>query len=154
MGDCLSPDDQEEGRRYEFGDILNTELTDDLMQTLERSRVYLPMTVRTPSAPDRESRARRGARTGADPRAAALGSIITFSRRAVIDTMIVRNRDAAATAEALARGGLRIATAVLIADRLTKNLAQAARTPAARREPRLRETRSTTCGTSCEATGS
>jgi general secretion pathway protein K len=49
-------------------------------------------------------------------------AIITFSRRAVIDTMIVRNRDAAASAEALARGGLRLATAVLVADKLAANL--------------------------------
>ena len=49
-------------------------------------------------------------------------SVITFARRAVIDTMIVRNRDAAARAEALARGGLRIASALLVEDRVTKLL--------------------------------
>jgi type II secretory pathway component PulK len=48
-------------------------------------------------------------------------AMITFSRRAVIDTMIVRNRDAAARAEALARGGVRLASAILIEDRLSKD---------------------------------
>lgn len=49
-------------------------------------------------------------------------AIITFSRRAVIDTMIVRNRDDAAQAEALARGGLRLAIPILLEDRLSKGL--------------------------------
>jgi type II secretory pathway component PulK len=57
-------------------------------------------------------------------------AIITFARRAVIDTMIVRNRDNAASAEALARGGLRLATAVLVADQLAQGLAD--ENPAAR----------------------
>ncbi len=52
-------------------------------------------------------------------------SVITFARRAVIDTMIVRNRDAGARAEALARGGLRIASALLVEDRLAKDQAEA-----------------------------
>jgi general secretion pathway protein K len=50
-------------------------------------------------------------------------SIITFSRRAVIDTMIVRNRDNAAQAEALARGGVRLAIPILLEDKLLKSIA-------------------------------
>jgi general secretion pathway protein K len=53
-------------------------------------------------------------------------SIVTFARRAVIDTMVVRNREDAASAEAMARGGLRLASAILIHDRMLKNLQQAA----------------------------
>jgi general secretion pathway protein K len=49
-------------------------------------------------------------------------SIIGFTRRAVMDTMIVSNRDNAARAAALARGGIRLASAVLTADRLAKNV--------------------------------
>jgi type II secretory pathway component PulK len=49
-------------------------------------------------------------------------SMISFTRRAVIDTMIIDNRDDAARAAALARGGLRLAVALLIEDRLSKNL--------------------------------
>lgn len=45
-------------------------------------------------------------------------SIATFLRRATVDSMIVRNRDQAAEAEALARGGVRLAVALLIEDRL------------------------------------
>lgn len=40
-------------------------------------------------------------------------TVTTFVRRAVIDTMIVRNRDKVAVAEALARSGVHIARAVL-----------------------------------------
>jgi type II secretory pathway component PulK len=40
-------------------------------------------------------------------------AVTTFVRRAVIDTMIVRNRDNVAVAEALARSGVHIARAVL-----------------------------------------
>ncbi len=40
-------------------------------------------------------------------------AVTTFVRRAVIDTMIVRNRDQVAVAEALARSGVHIARAVL-----------------------------------------
>lgn len=40
-------------------------------------------------------------------------SVTTFVRRAVIDTMIVRNRDKVAVAEALARSGVHIARAIL-----------------------------------------
>ena len=46
-------------------------------------------------------------------------ALVTLSRRAVIDTMIIRNRDNAARAEALARGGIRIATGVLMHDAFT-----------------------------------
>jgi general secretion pathway protein K len=46
------------------------------------------------------------------------GSIATFLSRATVDTMIVRNREGAARAEALARGGIRLATALLIEDRV------------------------------------
>jgi type II secretory pathway component PulK len=53
--------------------------------------------------------------------------MVGFTRRAVIDTMIVRNRDHAAQAAALARGGVRLATAFLIEDRLAKNLANFSR---------------------------
>lgn len=49
-------------------------------------------------------------------------TIITFSRRAVIDTMIVRNRDAVGRAESLARGGLRLAQALLVQDRFAKQI--------------------------------
>jgi general secretion pathway protein K len=46
------------------------------------------------------------------------GSIATFTRRATVDAMIARNRESAARAEALARGGVRLATALLLADQL------------------------------------
>jgi type II secretory pathway component PulK len=49
-------------------------------------------------------------------------SMIAFTRRAVIDTMIIHNRDDAAKAAALARGGLRLAVALLVEDRLAKDL--------------------------------
>jgi len=45
-------------------------------------------------------------------------SVATFQRRAVLDSTIVRNRDATARAEALARGGVRLAVALLLEDRL------------------------------------
>ena len=47
-------------------------------------------------------------------------SIATFTRRSVVDALVARNRDAAARAEALARGGVRMATALLIQDRIAK----------------------------------
>lgn len=47
-------------------------------------------------------------------------SIATFTRRSVVDALVARNRDAAARAEALARGGVRMATAMLIQDRIAK----------------------------------
>ena len=45
-------------------------------------------------------------------------SIASFQRQSVIDAMIARTREDAAQAEALARGGVRIAQALLIEDRL------------------------------------
>jgi len=50
-------------------------------------------------------------------------SIATFQRQSVVDAMIVRNREDAAQAEALARGGVRIAQALLIQDRLEEEAA-------------------------------
>lgn len=47
-----------------------------------------------------------------------VSSIATFLRRAVLDATIVENRDATARAEGLARGGVRLATALLLEDRL------------------------------------
>lgn len=44
-------------------------------------------------------------------------SVATFLRKATIDSMIVRNREARARAEALARGGVRLATALLLEDK-------------------------------------
>jgi general secretion pathway protein K len=52
-------------------------------------------------------------------------SIATFTRRATIDTMIARNRDAAARAEALARGGVRLAKVLLLEDLLRQAQEQA-----------------------------
>lgn len=46
-------------------------------------------------------------------------TIATFLRRATIDTMIVRNRESTARAEALARGGVELAKALLLQDRGT-----------------------------------
>jgi len=45
-------------------------------------------------------------------------SVATFLRRATVDSMIARNRDAASRAEALARGGVRLATVLLLEDAL------------------------------------
>lgn len=45
-------------------------------------------------------------------------AVYTFARRALVDTLVTRNRDAAAEAEAVARGGVRLATAVLLEDLL------------------------------------
>ena len=44
-------------------------------------------------------------------------TIATFESRALIDHMIVRNRDSRARAEALARGGIHLATALLLEDK-------------------------------------
>ena len=44
--------------------------------------------------------------------------VATFLRRSTVDAMIVRNRDRAAQAEALARGGVRVARLLLLEDRL------------------------------------
>ncbi len=45
-------------------------------------------------------------------------TVATFTRIALIDHMIVRNRDSRARADALARGGIRLATALLLEDKL------------------------------------
>jgi type II secretory pathway component PulK len=51
-------------------------------------------------------------------------TIATFLSRATVDGFSARNRDGAARAEALARGGVRLAIAALLADRLLENEAQ------------------------------
>lgn len=48
----------------------------------------------------------------------ASAGVATFLSRAVVDGMAASNRDAAARAEALARGGVRLAIAALLQDRL------------------------------------
>jgi type II secretory pathway component PulK len=48
------------------------------------------------------------------------GAIATFLRRATVDAMIARHRDDAAEAESLARGGLNLAIALLLEDRLSE----------------------------------
>jgi general secretion pathway protein K len=53
-------------------------------------------------------------------------TVATFLSRATLDSMIVRNRDARARADALARGGLRLAQGLILADltaRTEENLA-------------------------------
>jgi general secretion pathway protein K len=45
-------------------------------------------------------------------------TVATFSRIALIDHMVVRNRDARARADALARGGIRLAEVILLEDKL------------------------------------
>src|SRR5215510_4610727 len=45
-------------------------------------------------------------------------TVATFARIALIDHMIVKNRDARSRADALARGGIRLATALLLEDKL------------------------------------
>jgi general secretion pathway protein K len=51
-------------------------------------------------------------------------TIATFLSRATVDGFSAQNRDGAARAEALARGGVRLAVAALLADRLLENEAQ------------------------------
>ncbi len=51
-------------------------------------------------------------------------SIATFTRRALIDASVARNRDAAARAEALARSGIRLGKSVLIMDRIQEETTQ------------------------------
>jgi type II secretory pathway component PulK len=48
-------------------------------------------------------------------------SVATFQRQSIMDALIARNREDAAQAEALARGGVRIAQALLIQDRLEED---------------------------------
>lgn len=43
-------------------------------------------------------------------------AIFAFMRRAMVDTVVIQNRDKAAQAEALARGGVRLAVALLLED--------------------------------------
>jgi type II secretory pathway component PulK len=57
-------------------------------------------------------------------------TVATFTRIAVIDHMIVRNRDSRARADALARGGIRLATLLLLEDRLGSNAGQPTPPPA------------------------
>jgi len=45
-------------------------------------------------------------------------TIATFARRATVDALVARNRDAVGQAEALARGGVELATALLLDDRV------------------------------------
>jgi general secretion pathway protein K len=47
-----------------------------------------------------------------------VSGVATFLRRATLDGMIARNRDLSARSEALARGGVQLATALLLQDRL------------------------------------
>ena len=54
-------------------------------------------------------------------------SVATFLRRATIDSLVTRNRDDAARAEALVRGGVRLAEGLLLQDRLLEQQGGAAR---------------------------
>ncbi|MGE4609698.1 MAG: type II secretion system minor pseudopilin GspK [Myxococcota bacterium] len=47
-------------------------------------------------------------------------AVATFTRRSIVDAMVARNRDASGRAEALARGGVRLATAYLVQDKIAK----------------------------------
>jgi general secretion pathway protein K len=51
-------------------------------------------------------------------------SIATFTRRAMIDASVARNRDAAARAEALARSGIRLGSYVLVMDQIQEVTSQ------------------------------
>ncbi len=51
-------------------------------------------------------------------------SIATFTRRAIIDASVARNRDAAARAEALARSGIRLGKSVLVMDQIQEEATQ------------------------------
>lgn len=50
-----------------------------------------------------------------------VSSVAAFQRRAVLDATIVQNRDGVARAEALARGGVRLAWALLLEDKLRES---------------------------------
>jgi general secretion pathway protein K len=54
----------------------------------------------------------------------AMAGVATFLARATVDGMAARNRDGAARAEALARGGVRLAIAALLMDRLSEQEGQ------------------------------
>ncbi len=51
-------------------------------------------------------------------------SIATFTRRALIDASVARNRDAAARAEALARSGIRLGKSILVMDQIQEETTQ------------------------------
>lgn len=53
-----------------------------------------------------------------------IASVATFLRRALVDATIVHNRERVARAEALARGGIRLAEALLIEDRRLEGVDQ------------------------------
>jgi len=53
-------------------------------------------------------------------------SIATFTRRAVIDASVARNRDAAARAEALTRSGIRLGKSILVMDQIQEESTQQA----------------------------
>ncbi|HJO23264.1 MAG: type II secretion system minor pseudopilin GspK [bacterium] len=55
-------------------------------------------------------------------------SVATFLRRATVDSMVTRNREDAAQADALARGGVRLAHGLLVQDRLLEQSGTTART--------------------------
>ena len=57
-------------------------------------------------------------------------TVATFVRRAMVDRMISHNREAAARAEALARGGVRFATVLILEDKLESQNGQALDTTA------------------------
>lgn len=52
-------------------------------------------------------------------------TVATFLSRSTLDTMIIRNRDARARADALARGGLRLAEGLILADRANQTEGEA-----------------------------
>jgi len=62
-------------------------------------------------------------------------SMIGFARRGMLDTMIVNNRDDSSRAATLARGGVRLAIALLVEDRMAKNLANFNRADVRRTTP-------------------
>ena len=51
-------------------------------------------------------------------------AVTTFVRRAAVDSLVAQNRDAAREAEALARGGVELAKALLIEDRVRETLSE------------------------------
>ncbi len=51
-------------------------------------------------------------------------SIATFTRRAIIDASVARNRDAASRAEALARSGIRLGKSILVMDQIQEQTTQ------------------------------
>ncbi len=53
-------------------------------------------------------------------------SIATFTRRAIIDASVARNRDNAARAEALARSGIRLGKSILVMDQIQEEATQQA----------------------------